>query len=739
MAPKKQSKKNKRPKGLSRRNALILKVASFLHFINTDDHEKLLNSLGRAKSVSKIDILKILETENYVDPSDILSLKKACQCFAKKHKDLRMGALSMSFGFLTKSNLDLALEEQQQLAKQGENIKLGDLLVDAGMLSKNQKNLLLYKQDFDSARSQPPTEKTDPQEPFTDNAEPDVPDIVFENISMEEAHGQGEGPDMFPDMDLNFPLIDTTGMKEIQEDGIIIFISGDAVNAYLMKKDGFNENTHIENLKYTLEQYGIVSGLVDDDSLNDFINSSRYLDTFFEAAKGVEPVHGVDAKIDYLFEIDYLKPGELTEDGNIDYRQRGEIPFVAPGDVIAEKTPLEEGKDGFNIYGDPAPHIQANDIKIKLGKGVKLSESGVQVTAAIGGNPKLRQDGELSVNDAYFIEGDVDYTTGHIKFEKNVYITGTIKNGFKVEAVDVVANNIDGGVINAQGDVFIQNGATKSVIHALGAIKAGYLHRCRTSCMGNMVVVKEIIDSEAVLEGAFITDKGSVLSSKITAKGGGKIYNIGTDKAAPSSISVGSSAYIEMELERLGKAIEQHQTELEKKTDSKNNIEQELAIVTEKLKNFEDSKKRTLAMLTEMKTRSDKDEIKIALFQESLLDASQKSSALNEQKIQMEKKLARLTKRMENHSENIKQDITEQFNLKRIANSSEARPILDVTGKISSGTKVSGKHAIMVTRHPLSKSRIMEVRDEGMDDEKALLTMDNDQESEAWKMTIINL
>ncbi len=152
---------------------------------------------------------------------------------------------------------------------------------------------------------------------------------------------------------------------------------------------------------------------------------------------------GTDSDIVYRFERDYLKPGLLSPDGTIDFRERGEIPFVSPGDVLAEKIPPREGRDGINVYGESISRPEVRDLPLVPGKGVRISSDGLRATAVVGGNPKIGQNGKIYVNDAYSIEGDVDFTTGHVKFDRNVYITGSVKSGFRVEAIDEQLKNFD--------------------------------------------------------------------------------------------------------------------------------------------------------------------------------------------------------------------------------------------------------------------------------------------------------
>lgn len=679
--------------GTSSRNALIIKIALFLNYLKKEQHQKLIRILQNLqKSDQEIDALKVMLAKKFINQADYNALRKIIIGFAKAHEDSRLGALCINFGFLTQSNLDLALEEQRRLSAQGQKVMLGDLLVDAGMISERQRNLLLQKQKFEGLSGKKSSTKTDKK-----RAEKSEPEF------------------------------DTSDMREIREPEFIILISNDGLQALLTKTDKFDSSILLPDLKFLLEKNGIIYGVVDDDSLDSFIKDTKYNDTFFEVAKGLPPIDGTDAQIIYMFERDYLKPGELSKDGTIDFKERGEIPFVAQGDVLAEKIPSKEGKDGVNVYGDAIVKSEAMDVQFHVGKGVRVSRDGLKVISEVEGNPKVKPTGEISVNDAYFIEGNVDYTTGHIKFNKNVYITGSIKSGFRVEAIDVVANTIDGGTVKAEGDVFIQNGVTESDIEAKGSIKTGFLHRSKASCLGDMHVVKEIVDSDIMLEGTFEMAKGRMFSSSICAKGGAKIHQVGSQKAKSSAITVGTSIYLETELKNIDKTIERRQNILETKSIDKNKAETEIETIREKLANFDKSKKRTLAMMDEMKKQGSLD--KIELFQKSLDEAESKIHALDNQKALLETKLKKTISDISACAEAVKVSVKEKFALKRLNQATPPKPILDIEGQVLSGTKVSGRFANLILRETLSRSRIMEMNHSG----------DSESPKRGWEMIITSL
>lgn len=685
--------------GTSSRNSLIIKIALFLNYLSKDNHPRLIRDLQTLqKSNETVDVIKIMRGKKYVTQQDITALKKICVGFAKAHEDNRLGTLCVNFGFITQGNLDLALDEQKRLAEAGNNIKLGELLVEASMISDRQRNLLLQKQK--------------------------VQGMIQKNESCEPGATQETSSEK------QEPAFDKTNMREIREVEFILLISNDGLQAFITKTDLFDNTILLADLKFLLEKNGIIYGLVHDDALETFIKDPKYHSSFFQIAKGLDPVDDTDAQIVYMFEKDYLKPGELTETGSIDFKERGEIPFVAQGDILAEKILPKEGKDGVNVYGDIIPKAEAMDVSFIMGKGVRGSTDGLKVISVVEGNPKVRSDGEISVNDAYFIEGDVDYTTGHIKFNKNVYITGSIKSGFRVEAIDVVANTIDGGIVKANGDVFIQNGVTDSTIEAKGSIKVGFMHRSKASCMGDMNIVKEIVDTQILIEGTFEMIKGRMFSSSVCAKGGIKIYNIGSERANPCSITVGTSIYLETQLQNIDKAIERKQNILESKTLENNKTQSKLAVIIDKLKNFDQSRLRTLAMIEEMKKESpEKVSDQIKLFQKSLDDADKKIHELNSRKTLLEIQLQKDTNEITACSNAVKQSVEEKFVLKRLNQANPPKPILEVAGKVLSGTKISGRFANMVLRETLSRSRIMEMNQ----------TAENTGSQKGWQMIVSSL
>ncbi|MBU4131080.1 MAG: FapA family protein [Proteobacteria bacterium] len=647
-------------------NSLVTKIALFLNYLNKENYQRLARDMNTTRITSEGEVLKLMMAKRYVHPQDISGLKKTCLSFARAQEDTRFGSLCIQFDFLTQSNLNLALEEQKVLAASGNNLFLGDLLVDAGMISERQRKLILQKQKNDNG-----FRKT------------------------------GGTPSAST-------LMGQSGVKEIREMAITIRIPSDALSAHMMKTDQFNKSFSLENLKDLIEKNGIIYGVAPVERLQEFLDNDAYTKKFFDLARGLDPVDGTDAQIFYMFEQEHLKAGMISRDGSIDFKSRGDIPFAMAGEILAEKIPPKTGKSGVNVFGDVVPPAKPLDVKINCGNGVKLSEDKLQAIAQVSGYPKLTQTGELILNDAYIIKGNVDYTTGHIKFDKNIFITGTIKDGFKVEGIDVVARSVDGGIIRAKGNVCVENGVTDASIIAKGSISAGFIHRSTISCMGDVDVRKEVVETEMIIEGTFKMLKGKMYASTLSARGGAKIWQVGSEKSSPSVIAVGTSSYLENELKLLNQFIEKNQAYFETKTFEKNKADEEMTEANRQLESLKQSRQDLLVQskqaTKDLQPSPEKDDLATCLE-----NVGQEITSIYALRALLEQKKEMFEREAAYFSNAVKQGVAEKFNLKRQNQANPPKPILDVSGKLLSGTRINGRYAKTVVKNEIARVRIMEM------------------------------
>ena len=291
--------------------------------------------LAQCRNAKNIDdaLKNYFLSQELISNKNIQRLTLAAKAISIRQKEYQFGAIALAKGFINKSVLDLALEDQEQDLKTGQKPRLiGDMMVEAGLLTEKQRDYILKLQN--RVRKSSPPELSGSKGIGVSAGAPDMAG------SAEKAENKDEPTLLDPES--------ITG-------GIQLQVSSDFMAAFLSKTKEFDENTTAAGIKEELFEKGIVSGLMGDDMIEGFINSSGFKTQSFRVAKGIRPIQGQDARVEFFFNTDYLKAGGMDANGNIDFKQRGEIPLVEKGTVLAEKTPRVEARWGQNIYGDEVP------------------------------------------------------------------------------------------------------------------------------------------------------------------------------------------------------------------------------------------------------------------------------------------------------------------------------------------------------------------------------------------------
>ncbi len=235
--------------------------------------------------------------------------------------------------------------------------------------------------------------------------------------------------------------------------------------------------------------------------LQDHFMSSDYYCTDLVIAKGREPKHGADDRIEYSFNTDVHAQPEEKEDGTVDYYNLNMINHCKCGDVLARIIRGENGEPGVNIMGKPIPPREQKRATLKFGKNIQLSEDRMSISSLVDGHVML-VDNDVFVSDIYEVE-NVDTSTGNIEYTGSVQINGNVTSNFVVNASgNVIINGVvEGAQITAGGNIVIARGMNGM---AKGTLKAG----------GN--VISKFIENATVEAGGYV-NTGSILHSNVNA------------------------------------------------------------------------------------------------------------------------------------------------------------------------------------------------------------------------------
>jgi len=650
-----------------------------------------------------------------ISAQNIERLVRAAKALEMRKKECKFGVIAIRKGFLNQSVLKLALEEQEEDIKGKRRPRMvGDMLVEAGMLTEKQRDYILKSQN----RLRQEENKEDHEDIKKESILKDAPSTeksTNENRKPEKSRKEETGTKQKS-------FAQTLLEPQIIDGGIKLEISKDFMAAFLSKTEHFDSNIIASELKELLVDEGIVFGLVNDKMVEGFIKSSGFKTKSFRVAKGVLPIQGKDAKVDFFFSTDYLKAGGLTKDGAIDFKDRGEIPHVEVGTVLAEKIPMVETRCGHTIYGDEIETIPGNDIALKFGKGAKISEDGYKILAAVKGFPKYALSGHVYVHQEYITEGDVDYETGHINYDGNVNVKGRIKSGFKVKGNDIQAIELDGGIVKADGDVTILGGINEGNIYARGSIYAKFIHKSKIICMGNVVVKKEIVDADIECSGSCIAASGKLISSKITAKMGVQAKNIGTEMSSPSLIKVAYDPFTDKELDKNKEKIDKLKKQIAHRMEKKDKLKEENMLLQKQITELAHIQDRSQLEEKEIQSNItaiendtadavaiDELKAKIKLLKENAEKAEENLDACFDKTEEIEDQLDIESKEIKSLEQSKDDFMEERANLIQWSKDNPGKPVVICAGTIMPETIIKGKYCekriTEVTRH----SRVSEV------------------------------
>lgn len=232
----------------------------------------------------------------------------------------------------------------------------------------------------------------------------------------------------------------------------------------LLEKNKISFGIHYEILKKTI--FGFTNGEYPKEPLL--------------IAEGVQPCNGENGKIEFLFNVETsLKPKE-NPDGSVDYKNVDIINSVNKGVPLVKLIPPTKGTPGINICGESVNCKEGVAAKLPIGSNteVLLSDSSILISSIDG---VICYNGSVvDVSEGFIVKGDVNFSTGHIKYDKSVVVSGDVKGGFNVNCGGDL--QIDGVIedchISAAGNLLCKSGFVgqgKGIIESKGNVNLGFM------------------------------------------------------------------------------------------------------------------------------------------------------------------------------------------------------------------------------------------------------------------------
>ena len=329
-----------------------------------------------------------------------------------------------------------------------------------------------------------------------------------------------------------------------------ITLSPDGFKAFgtFSPASGEGAKLDIEYVRSIIAKIGINVG-IDWDLVNstlDRCNETKKVISKVKIATGSLPISEVPEhwNLEEHFFDHAMGVGDL-EANKVDYKERSSFIMVKKGELIATWDEGRNGTNGQTVKGKPIPFKKKKIVQFTNGDNTAPYKGNLY--AGTSGKYEVTENRVIQINDVLHIQGNVDYSTGNISFGKDVIIEGQIKDGFKVAVGGSLycKNNLDASDILCRKNLVIDQGLIgrgPALVRVGGLIQGKFIENCRVESKGGVEIEKHIVNSQILTLGSLkLGEKGSIVSSSITAQDCVETYNLGKSGSPNSTIEVGQS------------------------------------------------------------------------------------------------------------------------------------------------------------------------------------------------------
>ena len=403
-------------------------------------------------------------------------------------------------------------------------------------------------------------------------------------------------------------------VRPYREASISLEISKDSMEASLSLVQGIGTGKRLSEkfVKDGISEAGVYKG-IDEEAVAGALGMARKECEVsgFVIATGKPVGEGEEARLSLQVDIASGKGVTIKEDGSADFKNQDRLTVVQEGQLIAEIIPPgSKPEDGWDVRGNDIRSKEPPPLKLAIGENIRQEEAdGGTIKLYAGTSGEVFYDeSNLSITQAYAIKGDVNLSTGNIKFAGAVAISGNVTSGFYVMAGGPVSisEGVEAALVSSEDSIQIQGGVIgggKAVIRSKKDIQAAFAEQARMLAVEDIAIKNACLRCNIKTNGSLklTTEKGHLVGGLSQAKLGINVANLGAESGTETRISFGQDYLI-------GDRIDLEERELEKLKEKQTAVEFEIRQM-EKDKDrrgLEDARKEKLGIMKGMEKRSER-------------------------------------------------------------------------------------------------------------------------------------
>jgi hypothetical protein len=311
--------------------------------------------------------------------------------------------------------------------------------------------------------------------------------------------------------------------------------------------------------------YGINERLADRLSHDD----QRYFHLFL-IAQGKPAFDGKNGNIVDYFPRVVERILAVDEYDQVDYAALNLINNVKEGQEICRLIRPTEGEPGRTVLDQEIPAKSGKSVSLPKGRNTEISEDGDALVALADGHVEFTGRG-FQVKPVLDVPGDVDFSTGNIKFVGDVNINGDVLSGFSVQAMGSVwvGGVIEAGsTVEAGGDLTVVKGILgdgTTTVRSQRCVFSKYIENAT-------IYVRENLQTDAIINGGVYCDGEVVVRSGRGVIMGGRVWAakkisasiVGSRSERRTSIVLGGLPCTSFEREQVRRELKELEIEHER-------------------------------------------------------------------------------------------------------------------------------------------------------------------------------
>ena len=345
---------------------------------------------------------------------------------------------------------------------------------------------------------------------------------------------------------------------ELDDVRVSVYMSPPKMEAYFIQYDPGRISR--QSIERAMSVRNIVKGII-PEAVDSIVDGAYKPGLPIVIAKGQKPRTEHAGTLEYQFD-----PNQacitFREDSSVDFRDIRRLSHVEKDGLLVRKGERKPGGKGWTVTGEDIDYKVEPESRLPRGTNTYISDDGLELHASIGGHIEIHT-GLVCVEETFFVEGDVDYHVGSIKFDGSVMVGGDVRPGFEIKAkgnVEVLGS-VDNAVIETEGDVIVQYGIFSKgggSVTAKGDVKARHCENVAINARRIHVASSAVnceLNARQVVE--VMGRPGALVGGVARAKHYVFACHFGSDIGTRTDVIVGDPSNYDVQIDALKRAIGQ--------------------------------------------------------------------------------------------------------------------------------------------------------------------------------------